>query len=147
MKQKKASIWERIFSFILDIIFLSAFFFPITYLYSGKWLMYPEDHLWSIFDPICLIFLIIIFLYFVILEAYFGQTVGKKIMKINVVDYKDNKRIGIKKSLIRNLLRLVDGLPAFNLLGLFLIIYTKNHQRFGDMIAKTFVIKLENRLK
>ncbi len=139
---EKSGVWKRIFAFILDILFLSVFFFPATYLYSGKWLMYPEDHLWIIFDPICLIFLAIIFLYFIILEAYFGQTIGKKIMKIKVVNYKQEKA-GIKKSLIRNILRLIDGLPAFNLLGLMLIIYTKNHQRFGDIVAKTFVIKFK----
>ena len=136
---EKAGVWRRIFAFLLDFVVLALFFFPATYLYSGKWLMYPEDHLWIIFDPICLVFLIIIFLYFIILEAYLGQTAGKKIMKIRVTDYK-GKKPGLKKSLIRNLLRLVDGLPAFSLLGLLLIIYTKNHQRLGDLVAKTLVL-------
>lgn len=142
MRIKKAGVFERIFAFLLDFVFLSLFFFPITYLYSGKWLMTPKDHLWIIFDPICLIFLVVIFLYFILTEAYLGQTVGKKIMRIKVVDYKNNK-ISIKKAAIRNILRLIDGLPAFSFIGLLLIIFSKNHQRFGDIVAKTFVIKFE----
>lgn len=140
MKTKKNLIWKRIFAFILDFVFLLLFFFPATFLYSGKWLMMPEDHLWIIFDPICGFFLVIIFLYFILMEAYLGYTVGKKILGIKVVNFKGRK-IGLGKSAVRNLLRLVDGLPAFSLLGLILILYTKNHQRFGDIAAGSLVVE------
>ena len=56
-------------AFLLDFLFLSIFFFPATYLYSGKWVMGPEEHLWGISDPICLVFLFIIFAYFIFMEA------------------------------------------------------------------------------
>ena len=132
---------HRILAFIIDFIFLSLFFFPATYSYSGKWLMTPEDHLWRIFDPICLAFLIIIFLYFIMTEAYLGWTVGKWVMRIRVVDLNGGK-IGLRKSVIRNLLRLVDGLPFLSLLGLLLIIFTRLHQRLGDIVAGTLVVKM-----
>ncbi len=125
---------------MLDFIFLSLFFFPVTYLYSGRWVMTYEDHLWGILDPICLVFLFIIFAYFILLEAYAGGTIGKKALGLKVVDI-DGKRIGILKSLVRNLLRLVDGLPAFNILGLVLIASSSKNQRLGDYVAKTFVIR------
>jgi len=99
-----------------------------------------EDHLWGILDPICIVFLFIIFAYFILLEAYAGWTVGKKVMGLKVVDI-DGKRIGILKSLVRNLFRLVDGLPAFNILGVVLIASSANNQRLGDFAAKTFVIR------
>jgi len=40
---------------------------------------------------------------------------------------------------VRNLLRLIDGLPTLNILGIILIISSAEGQRFGDRIAKTFV--------
>ena len=102
--------------------------------------MGPQEHLWGISDPICLVFLFIIFAYLILMEAYIGWTVGKKIMGLRVVDSTGNK-IGILKALIRNLLRLVDGLPAFYILGIVLIATSIRGQRFGDRIAKTYVVK------
>jgi uncharacterized RDD family membrane protein YckC len=133
-------VFRRGLAFILDFIFLSLFFFPITYLYSGKWVMSYEDHLWGILDPICLVFLFVIFAYFILMEAFVGWTVGKRVTGMKVVDIEGGK-IGIVKSVIRNLLRLVDGLPAFNILGAVLIARSTEGQRLGDRIAKTFVIK------
>ena len=131
---------RRGIAFLLDFVFLSIFFFPATYLYSGKWMMGPEEHLWGISDPICLVFLFIIFAYFILMEAYVGWTVGKRIVRMKVVDEAGNK-IGLSKSIVRNLLRLVDGLPAFNILGIVLIYASAKGQRFGDRIARTYVAK------
>ncbi len=143
MKVKpEAGIWgtaRRGIAFALDFIFLSLFFFPITYLYSGKWIMGSEEHLWGILDPICLVFLVVIFTYFILLEAYVGWTVGKGILGMRVVDGMGD-RVGFYKSLVRNLLRLVDGLPALNLLGIILISSSPKGQRFGDRLARTFVV-------
>ena len=125
---------------MLDFIFLSLFFFPITYLYSGSWVMSYEEHLWGISDPICLVFLFVIFAYFILMEAYAGWTVGKKVLGLRVVD-SDGNNIGLLKSVIRNLLRVVDGLPTMNILGVILIALSPRGQRFGDRIAKTFVVK------
>jgi len=49
-------------------------------------------------------------------------------------------KIGLLKSAIRNILRLVDGLPAFNILGIILITFSARGQRFGDRVAKTYVV-------
>jgi uncharacterized RDD family membrane protein YckC len=137
---QKAGVLRRGIAWIADILFLSIFFFPITYWYSGKWIMGPEEHLWGISDPICLVFLFIIFAYLILMEAYVGWTVGKRIMGMRLVDGNSDK-IGFSKSVIRNLLRLVDGLPAFNLLGTILIVSSPTGQRFGDRVTGTYVIK------
>jgi len=140
MNAKPGSI-QRGLAWILDFAFLSAFFFPITYWYSGVWVMGPSKHLWGIFDPLCGVFLFIIFAYLIIMEAYVGWTVGKRLLGMKVVDGSGN-RIGLRKSIIRNLLRMVDGLPAFNILGVILITSSDKGQRFGDRVAKTYVLKL-----
>ena len=134
------AVIRRGIAWLLDFLFLSIFFFPITYLYSGKWIMGPEEHLWGISDPICLVFLFIIFAYLILMEAYVGWTVGKRVLGMKVVDGQGNK-IGLYKSVIRNLLRFVDGLPAFSILGIVLIATSQSEQRFGDRIAKTYVTK------
>ncbi len=134
----KPGVIRRGIAWILDILFLSLFFFPMTYLYSGKWVMGPSQHLWGIFDPICGIFLFILFAYLILMEAYLGWTVGKRLLGMKVVD-NGNRHIGLQKSFIRNLLRLIDGLPAFNILGIVLIVSSESGQRFGDRAAKTFV--------
>ena len=102
--------------------------------------MGPKQHLWGISDPICLVFLVFIFAYFILMEAYVGWTVGKKALGMRVVDESWNK-IGPRKSIIRNMLRLVDRLPALNILGIVLIALSPKGQRFGDRIAETFVVK------
>jgi uncharacterized RDD family membrane protein YckC len=126
-------------AWIIDFLFLSIFFFPATYLYSGKWIMGPQEHLWGISDPICLVFLFVIFAYLILMEAYVGWTVGKRILGMRIVDDSGGK-IGLSKSAIRNALRLLDGLPAFNILGIILIATSPRAQRFGDRIAKTYVV-------
>ncbi|MFC1897244.1 RDD family protein [Chloroflexota bacterium] len=136
----KAGVIRRGFAWVLDFTFLSIFFFPATYLYSGKWVMGPEEHLWGISDPICLIFLFVIFTYFILMEAFVGWTIGKKMLGMSVVDETGHK-ISLSKSLMRNLLRLINGLPAFNILGIILIVSSPRGQRFGDRIAKTIVTK------
>ncbi|MFC1982871.1 RDD family protein [Chloroflexota bacterium] len=115
----KPGVLRRGFAWLLDILFLSIFFL-ITYWYSGKWAMGPEEHLWGISDPICIVFLFIIFAYLILMEAYVGWTIGKRLLHMRVIDNSGN-RIGLQKSIIRNLLRLIDGLPAFNILGIILI--------------------------
>ena len=135
----KAGVVRRGIAWVLDFLFFSIFFFPATYLYSGKWIMTYEEHLWGISDPICLVFLFIIFAYFTFMEAYVGWTAGKRTLGMKVIDEAGNK-IGFSKSLIRNLLRLVDGLPALNILGVILISRSPKGQRFGDRIAKTYVV-------
>jgi len=137
---KKIGVVRRGIALALDFFFLSIFFFPATYLYSGKWMMSYEEHYWGITDPICLVFLFIIFAYFILMEAYVGWTVGKRILSTRVVD-ETGYKIGFTKSIIRNTLRLVDGLPVFNILGVILILSSPKGQRFGDRIAKTFVVR------
>jgi uncharacterized RDD family membrane protein YckC len=120
-----------------------AAFFPATRLVKGVWLMSPSDHRWTyglfITDPLCLVFLAAMFLYFVLLEGWLGATIGKWALGLRVVDQSGAKP-GLAKSTVRNVLRLVDGLPAFSLLGIILILRSAERARLGDRVAKTRVI-------
>jgi len=79
-------------------------------------------------------------LYFTFFEAYMnGQTPGKMLVKIKVVKV-TGEPIGFGESLIRNILRIIDELPFFYLLGFILIMTNDKKQRLGDMAAGTIVV-------
>jgi len=79
-------------------------------------------------------------IYFIVMEATKGATVGKMAMGLKVVK-KDGSAISWPESVIRNLLRIVDALPAFYIIGIICIAVTPNKQRVGDMAASTLVVK------
>jgi uncharacterized RDD family membrane protein YckC len=72
------------------------------------------------------------------MEATTGQTLGKMAMKLKVVK-KDGAKIDWQASIIRNLLRIIDGF-FFYLLGAIVIWVSKSKQRLGDMAANTIVV-------
>ena len=79
--------------------------------------------------------------YFIGMEGYNnGQTLGKIATGIKVLS-QDGKPITVQQALIRNLLRIVDGLPFFYIVGIIIASSSPLKQRFGDKIAKTVVIK------
>ncbi len=100
--------------------------------------MLPENHLWIIFDPLCAIFLIVIFAYFILLEGLTGVTIGKLILGLKVLNVFGEK-ITLRQSVIRNFGRLMDGLPMLNILGIISIARSPIKQRIGDKLAKTTV--------
>jgi len=138
-----AGLGVRFLALVIDLVILSMIFFPVTRIVKGVWIMTGGDHLWGygwlITDPLCIVFLVAIFLYFVLLEGSIGATVGKKLSGIRVV-CTDGRHPGLWPAFLRNLLRLIDGLPALNILGVVLILTSPQRARFGDRIAGTRVI-------
>lgn len=138
-----AGLGRRFVALVIDLVILSAIFFPVTRLVKGVWLMSASDHLWGlgwlITDPLCIGYLFGMFAYFVILEGVFGATVGKKLAGVRVVS-PGGDRPGFWRGFVRNLLRLVDGLPALNILGVVLILSSPERARFGDRVAGTRVV-------
>jgi uncharacterized RDD family membrane protein YckC len=78
--------------------------------------------------------------YYTLFEAFWhGQTPGKHIMKLRVI--KDSGRqITLFEAMSRNLLRIVDYMPGFYLVGVIAMLCTKRHQRLGDLAAGTIVV-------
>lgn len=140
-----AGLGRRVLGLFVDFCVFCALFFPITRVVKGTWIMSIRDHRWHsgfiVFDPICAIFLIIIAVYFIVLEGLLGATIGKFVAGTRVVDL-DCRKPGLSKSIIRNALRLVDGLPAFSILGAYLIWRSREHTRIGDRVARTRVIRV-----
>jgi len=78
--------------------------------------------------------------YYLVLEALTGRTAGKMIMGLKVVRL-DGEPYGLAACLIRNILRVVDGLPVFYLVGLIFVAVTGKKQRLGDLAAGTVVVQ------
>ncbi len=73
------------------------------------------------------------------LEATQGATLGKRILGLRVVKT-DGSPISWSESIIRNLLRIVDGLFGY-LVGAILIWTSPQRQRLGDRVANTVVVR------
>jgi uncharacterized RDD family membrane protein YckC len=133
----------RFAALVIDFLLFCAVFFPITRMVKGVWLMSASDHRWVsgwfVTDPLCVSFFIVIVVYYVVLEAFPGATVGKRVLGLRVVG-PDGGRPGLTRSVLRNAGRLIDTLPALNILGVVLILRSPQNARFGDRIADTRVV-------
>lgn len=79
------------------------------------------------------------FLYFWLTEGVVGGTLGKRIMGLRISGMQGD-RCTLTQSLVRNLLRVIDGLGIY-LVGFFIALFSKFRQRLGDHLAKTVVIE------
>jgi len=79
--------------------------------------------------------------YGLVLEWHFrGQTFGKKLFRLRVVDA-EGLKLQFHQIVIRNLLRFVDTLPLLYLVGGAACWISRKNQRLGDLAANTVVIR------
>jgi len=69
-----------------------------------------------------------------------GQTVGKRLFQIRVMDM-EGLRLTFQQIAIRNLLRAVDALPLLYAVGGVTMAVSRYAQRLGDMAAGTIVVR------
>jgi len=80
-------------------------------------------------------------LYAMVLESVWrGQTLGKRLLKLRVID-QEGLRLQVSQVVVRNLLRTVDSLPLFYLTGGVAALLSSKAQRLGDLAANTVVIR------
>jgi uncharacterized RDD family membrane protein YckC len=78
--------------------------------------------------------------YYVLLEGYRGQTIGKMVAGIRVVSEATGQAPGIGAAAARTLLRLVDGLLGY-CVAFVVTLSSAKRQRLGDMVARTLVVR------
>ncbi len=79
--------------------------------------------------------------YGIVTEWYWrGQTVGKKLLRLRVMD-EQGLRLQPTQIVVRNLLRAIDMLPAFYLVGGVACLVSRRAQRLGDFAANTIVVR------
>ena len=83
--------------------------------------------------------------YFVFFEwIWRGQSIGKKALNLRVMQ---DRGVSITplQSIIRNLLRIVDGLPLFYFVGGLTAFFHPGNKRLGDIVAGTMVVHIQQR--
>lgn len=82
-------------------------------------------------------------LYAILLEWFWnGQTLGKRLFRLRVADA-CGRHLTFSQIVIRNLLRVIDSLPVFYLLGGAVAFFAPRGQRLGDMLADTVVTVIQ----
>ncbi|MGD0116375.1 MAG: RDD family protein [Dehalococcoidia bacterium] len=134
---------RRLFAFLID---LTIAFFVASFLFSS-WM--NETFAESDANPLigAWVFLLVLPValpYYTVCEMLWGRTIGKALLGIKVVPLSgDMKRWRI---LIRNLVRMTWfipylGYPFILFTDAMLVIATEKHQRLGDMLGGTTVIR------
>ncbi len=102
-----------------------------------EWLK-PMNPDWATALAVILYFIISIG-YGILLEwRWRGQTLGKRVLGLRVVDAR-GLRLELSQVILRNLLRVVDMLPLVYLVGGVASFCSRNCQRLGDLAAGTIV--------
>lgn len=84
--------------------------------------------------------------YMILFESLWsGQTPGKRALGLRVLQ-EGGVRVGFEQVLLRNLARMVDGLPVLYAVGGVAALLSSRHQRLGDLLAGTVVVR-ERRLQ
>lgn len=89
----------------------------------------------------------LVVLYFPIYEAVTnGQTLGKRLMRLRVVGDR-GEPVTLTQVAIRNLIRIVDFLPALYGIGIITLFVQGGAKRLGDFAAGTIVVRERDRVK
>ncbi|MCK5687010.1 RDD family protein [bacterium] len=140
-----AGIATRGMAFFYDSLFQILILLAVNFmLYNFIFSMLKESFFYSrsAVDGISIaVNFIVIWFYHVFFEVFRdGQTPGKAKMNIRVV-MSDGHRIEFFPSVTRNILRVIDFFPFLFATGIISLLVTKNHQRLGDLVAGTIVIR------
>ena len=83
---------------------------------------------------------VLAFGYYILMEGYLGQTLGKMLLGIKVVREDTGGVPGLKAAAIRTVLRIVDGFFSY-LVAFVAVLASRKNQRLGDMAAHTLVVR------
>lgn len=143
-----AGFWRRAAAFIIDLIalgFITSLFTPFRWFgISGFWETntISDTQTWLIF-PILVasefVSLIIVTVYFVGFWVWRGQTPGKMVAGIKLINI-DGTKLTIGTALLRFLGYIVS--TAIMLLGFVWIAFDRRKQGLHDKMADTYVVKI-----
>ncbi len=85
------------------------------------------------------------FAYYILMEAQCGWTIGKRVLGLKVVKLEGGGPLDWQASIVRNLLRIVDGF-IFYLVAAIAVATSDKKQRIGDRVARTVVIRAPKKI-
>ncbi len=130
---------RRVLATIVDVIVFSVvgwiltFFFGVTTVEGGV-------ASFSLGTVGTLLLTVLIFAYYVVLEGYLGQTLGKMLVGIKVIREDTGGLPGPGAATLRTILRIIDGI-LFYLVAFISVQVTQKNRRLGDMAANTLVVR------
>ena len=130
----------RIGAALIDLALLLVLFVVLAVLVGeasvgGGAFSFSLDGAWAA------VYVALVFVYYLVLEAAIGQTVGKLLVGLRVVRA-GGGRPNVLHVAARTLVRVVDWLPAFYLVGFISMLATgARRQRLGDLAADTRIAR------
>lgn len=125
---------RRVIAYLLDFFVVSAFMWIVSYIIS---LMVSPMDVSGVYDYFPIIAPILGYVYFVVLEAFKGATIGKSLMFLEVRS-KNGSNINLPQSIIRNLTKIYWIPIIFDwLVGRFL-----NTDRLFGNLTRTVVVNM-----
>jgi uncharacterized RDD family membrane protein YckC len=129
---------RRIVATFLDGILLGVLYRLLTWMFHAN---YTADlDFTRLTSRAGLGWLIVVFLYYVLLEGIFGRTVGKALTGIKVISARTGRPPGVFGAIVRTLLRVIDGIGGY-FLGFIIVVLNDRRRRLGDMAGNTLVIR------
>ena len=134
-----ATPMRRLFAVLIDLLTISFISNVVVSLFVAVGMVFADFG----FALYFLASFIINFGYYILLEWRMkGQTLGKKLVGIRVMDA-DGLRLQFSQIVIRNLMRVIDQLPALYLIGGATSVINRKRKRLGDLVANTIVVRQE----
>ena len=130
---------RRVLATIVDAMVLGVLFAVMTILF-GESSTGGTSVSFSMGTFPTLGFFILAMAYYILMEGYLGQTLGKMLLGIKVIREDTGEVPGIKAAAIRSVLRVVDGLFSY-LVAFVTVQISRKNQRLGDMAAHTLVVR------
>jgi uncharacterized RDD family membrane protein YckC len=133
-----ASVGRRVAATLIDLVPLLALFALLAYT-IGEWDLERPHRRIALRNEDFLLYLALVLAYYGVLEAAFGRTLGKAMLRLRVVRL-DGSTPTTGQVAKRTLMRLLDFLPAFYLVGFVAAIANERNARLGDLVADTAVV-------
>ena len=143
--------FPRLFAHLLDIlivglpvfalaVFLLSLFLPLeSVVESFKNTNSPPKDFYFVFYFVLFLAFVIYLSYFIFLEYKYGQTLGKKLFRLKVVDIYRLESPILLHSLYRNLTKFFLSRQLY--LGYFWYLLSDTRQTWHDVVAKTYVVR------
>jgi uncharacterized RDD family membrane protein YckC len=134
-----AGVGSRLVATLLDLIIMGTVLFALWIV--GFATAAPSEGGGVLGAVVIVLTFLVVFGYDVAFETLAsGRTPGKRAAGLRVVRL-GGEPPGFLAAAVRNLLRLVDLLPAFYATGVLCILVTARNQRLGDLAAGTLVVR------
>lgn len=141
-----ASILHRILAFLLDfLIYVGYFFFiwfvMLAFLFGSINVLDDKS---SVASLIFVLLMLPLYFYSFIMETFFaGQTVGKMVLGLRVINV-NGSTPSIGDLFLRWCFRLVDIVFSFGSLAILSMLVNEKKQRLGGIVSNTLVIRLKS---